>query len=870
MSAFLLVSLAAIASAALLMTAVAVVLFRTGVRPLGYWLFAWSALLEAGILILLVPRFAEVEALVPIFSTFVAPFMLLGAFAHSGRNEPIWLVAVAFGAGVARSALHLVGMAPLAWAIPMVGDPILGLISAWLVLHPVSATSERRARTRGDLALAVGFVFYAGVEFFDSFDRLGGTFGWPNWVGWLAVGVPLSAGQLVLHLGRIGGDVRRQAAELHEQSMRLETLSRSSLDSVVEFDERGRITFVAPGMGIATGIPAEGIVGRSILDFLDPDSPSIPNEILASGGRFTARDLAKLAEASHRVFVPGGEARWYQIVASHYDTTAGRPRFIVRIIDVTERSEDDQHVRKSEARLRRAEHIAGVGSFEFDYRTLEATLSDEARRILGIGATEEPVTNRDLLPLIHAEDLEPVMELWRRARDEGVAADLTVRITRPDDGRGRNLRLRIETDRDGTGRMRRMVGAMIDVTDQIELTKRLRENERRFQALIDSNIVCVFSANLQGRIWDANDAFLSLFGYQRSDLPIELERIITPERIEPLHRTLAQKGFPQPPALLERELVTRDGRRVPMLLTYALLPPDDAIVIAIDQSERRAIEILRERQRGELEETVALRTRELVVSRNRLIEQERLVAVGTLAAGVAHQINNPIGGILNSSEFALLCRDDADVLAIYERALRDNRDEARRCAQIVRSMLQFSRDQPTAKWPEDLASVVRRAMRAITAYAQDRSATLTFGATHERIVALISPIALEQAIVNVMRNAIESRDSGVKVAVVLSRSDKYATIETTDDGRGIAPEHLDHLFEPFFSTRTREGGTGLGLSVTHGIVTDHGGRIHVESIPDMGTRVVLTLPIQEATDEATDEAIEDALEDGPEGPIPGD
>lgn len=99
----------------------------------------------------------------------------------------------------------------------------------------------------------------------------------------------------------------------------------------------------------------------------------------------------------------------------------------------------------------------------------------------------------------------------------------------------------------------------------------------------------------------------------------------------------------------------------------------------------------------------------------------------------------------------------------------------------------------------------------------------------------------------VLRNAIESRERGVHVSLRLARRDKNAIIEVTDDGRGVDPLHQERVFEPFFSTRTREGGTGLGLSVSHGIVVDHGGQIRIDSLPGMGTRVVISLPIEESS-----------------------
>jgi len=111
------------------------------------------------------------------------------------------------------------------------------------------------------------------------------------------------------------------------------------------------------------------------------------------------------------------------------------------------------------------------------------------------------------------------------------------------------------------------------------------------------------------------------------------------------------------------------------------------------------------------------------------------------------------------------------------------------------------------------------------------------------VLSNISPIEIEQAIVNVLRNAIESRDSGAAISLSLTKRGKFAEIEILDDGRGISQEQRDHLFEPFYSTRTNEGGTGLGLSVAHGILTDHGGQIQIDSIPGEGTRVLMTLPV---------------------------
>jgi PAS domain S-box-containing protein len=421
------------------------------------------------------------------------------------------------------------------------------------------------------------------------------------------------------------------------------------------------------------------------------------------------------------------------------------------------------------------------------------------------------------------------------------------RIFRADNGEVRNLFTRGEIEMDENGKIIRVSGASMDVTDQLALEEKLKRGQKHFRALVDSNIAGVFFLNYEGRVVEANDAFLALLGYTSCDLPIVWESI-TPgseiSRDRQARREISRTGTSLP---YEKKFISKDGELIPMLIGFARLDSDNVMAFAVDLSERLRAEAYIKQYQMELEETIAERTLELMKSRDRLIENDRLAAVGTLAAGIAHQINNPIGAILNSAEFALLCRDDENSSDEFERALRANLSEAQRCAQIVKSMLLFSRDERTPRWPEDLANVVQRAHRAIAPYAEDHSAIVEIRAPRGTILANISPIEIEQAIVNVLRNAIESGDEDVSISISLTRRDEFAEIEILDDGRGISKEQRDHLFEPFFSTRTNEGGTGLGLSVAHGILTDHGGQIRIDSIPGEGTRVVMMLPIVEPT-----------------------
>lgn len=260
-------------------------------------------------------------------------------------------------------------------------------------------------------------------------------------------------------------------------------------------------------------------------------------------------------------------------------------------------------------------------------------------------------------------------------------------------------------------------------------------------------------------------------------------------------------------------------------------------------TERVRAERIAARNQSHLAELVEERTQELVESRDRLRKADRLAAVGTLAAGVAHQINNPIGLILNSAEYALLCAEDSDSKETFKHALEVNVIEAKRCADIVRSMLQFARDQAVEMRVEDLNSVVRRACRATEYYARDNGAELTSRLIATSLPVRMCAIEIEQVVVNIIRNAVESRETGARVEVRTEQRGDLACVYVSDNGRGISTMDSFRVFDPFYSTRLQRGGTGLGLSVAHGIVSEHDGEITAKSGEGKGTVFLVELPL---------------------------
>jgi PAS domain S-box-containing protein len=460
-------------------------------------------------------------------------------------------------------------------------------------------------------------------------------------------------------------------------------VTRASKDVLVEYDDRGTITFVSANVERIPGRVASEIVGHNIAEFFVENISNGVIELLQKKRRLDADDVDGEVHLA-RGLVPAHADRWYESTTGSYRTPAGELRFVARVRDVSERIAGKVRIRENEARLVRAERIANVGSWEWRPQGDHLIWSDQMTRMHGLEPNEAESDRELLFRLMIPEDREPFRQCIQKAVDERVGFETDYRIRRPGEDETRTLHVQGELDLDGEGRVTKMAGTTVDVTARVRMNEALRIGEERFRMLFDSNVVGVFYIEADGHIREANNALLDLIGYGKADLPISWEELTPPDRLPRSMEAREELRNGMGAAPYETEFVRATGDRVPVLITGARIGEQDAIVLALDLSEQKNAEQQIARYQRELEK------RELVDSQNRLVETQRLAAIGTLAAGVAHQINNPVGAILNSAEYALLCKDDDDAASIFERALRDNLAEARRCAQIVRSILQFS------------------------------------------------------------------------------------------------------------------------------------------------------------------------------------
>ena len=229
--------------------------------------------------------------------------------------------------------------------------------------------------------------------------------------------------------------------------------------------------------------------------------------------------------------------------------------------------------------------------------------------------------------------------------------------------------------------------------------------------------------------------------------------------------------------------------------------------------------------------------------RERLSEAERLAAAGELAAGVAHEIRNPLAAIVNATTLL----DGHEMLTPEERTstLDAVRKEARRLNRILSDFLIFARPREPKRLPGDIREVVDH----VAALIRDDPARATLVELHTRVDAAVpsfafDPDQLTQVLLNVALNGVEAMGGRGRLSLEVERQNGHVVIAVADTGRGIPPEERGRVFEPFYSKKP--GGTGLGLTIVRRIVAAHGGHIDIQSQPGQGTRFSIALPVAAA------------------------
>ncbi|NMO22476.1 PAS domain S-box protein [Pyxidicoccus fallax] len=474
-----------------------------------------------------------------------------------------------------------------------------------------------------------------------------------------------------------------------------------------------------------------------------------------------------------------------------------------------------------EEQLRQALSAARVGIWDWNAQSGRVTWSEQVDRLLGLAVGKLSGRAMDLEEVVHAADLPRVREALKVALEKKTQVDVEYRIE-PKGSALRWISCKGDVLCDATGTPSRVTGTVMDIT-----ARKLAEQELQRQSLIFESIYDgVVITDLGGCIIDWNTSAERMFGRNKSEAVGQtLFSVLHPGEADRLTAAVLAGLEKQGRWSGELEFRRKDGNTCWC----------ESVVVPLRDSEGRAIaNIMVHRDTTERKQLQA-----------HLVVADRLASVGTLGAGVAHEINNPLAYMMVNLHLIreglerLEAQAPAAPIASLQQLVRETTEGAERIASIVRDLKVFARgEQEQRLMPVDVRRAVELACKMADNVIRHRA----------RLVTEFEPVApveasesrLCQVFLNLLLNAAQaipeegSREHEIRV-VIRSGERGRVMVEVRDTGVGMTSEVLDRIFDPFFTTKPVGVGTGLGLSICHGIIESMGGVIQAESEPGRGS-----------------------------------
>ncbi len=669
--------------------------------------------------------------------------------------------------------------------------------------------------------------------------------------------------------------LRDKQAKLAQQAQmqKLALVAARTDNAVIITDASGLIEWVNEGYTRITGYTMEESVGRKPGELLQgPDTDRKSIEALSQALRRREGITVELLN-----YGKSGRPYWNLIeIQPVHDARGQLVQFVAIESDVTARKRLEQQVAESAERLRLALESAEEGLWDWDMRTNQVTVSPRWLTMLGYEPTMT-CTIEFWRQLCHPDELA---EIDRRLNEHWAGRspmyEFENRLRHKDGSWVWVLGRAKVVARDEQGRPLRIVGTNSDITSRKRAVEQL-------QAFIHAIPDMIFRVRVDG----------VCLGFK----PSVLEPIFTsPEEIT--GKNFFTMPLPEPllaslRAALHR--VTVDSSleifEFSLGMPFGLhqyearvVPsgPDEGMCIVRNITARKLLEEQRRRQQEQLEERVREATRELESRQAQLIQSEKLASLGQMAASIAHEINNPVGYVSSNVstlggyisvmrrlletylqvEETLGAEVPEPVAELLERArtlreqerleellqdmddlLADTQEGTARIREFIQDLKTFVREEAGTPQQADLNKLLQVTLRMLRHELKHKcQVRLDFGPMP---LMRCFPTQLNQVFMNLLVNASQALDPRGEIHITTRREGNEAVVRIRDTGRGMAPETMEKLFTPFFTTKPPGQGTGLGLSICYAIVNRHKGRIEVESELGKGTTFAVRLPLIE-------------------------
>lgn len=690
---------------------------------------------------------------------------------------------------------------------------------------------------------------------------------------WISINThPITMGKDEFPSGVVSSfrDITEQK-RVEENLLRTQFAMDQAVDAVYWIDPHARILYTNEAASAMLGYTKEEFLRMTVHD-LNPDFPA---EVWPGWWAETKEKKVISLETVH--LAKDGRRIPIDIRVS-FLAYEGQEFHCAYVHDIRERKRVDEALRASQERFELAARATNDGIWDWNILTGEQYWSDRHLELFGLEAGALTPTYETWILRVHPDDADRVHHATCRHLETREPYDIEMRV-RMRDGHYRWFRDQGQAVWDGSGRPVRMVGSISDVTERrnaeaiiqkvhaeleqrvVERTSQLaqanrllqdevaerksveeavRDSELRYKLLTEATFDGI-AIHDQGILLEVNAGLERMFGYEVGELVGRpLLDLVAEESRERVVANM-RDGVSGPYESIGRR---KDGTTFPgevVVRPYRYRGKDVRLVAGRDITERKHLEMERTRQTEELERQVIERTIDIARLESQRVQGERLAALGRLAAGVAHEINNPIAGIKNAFELVKQAVDPAH--AQYEFVGMIDR-EITRVSSIVQNMYQLYRRESGKVETVDLRTMIGDIEALFAKQLQQRQLTLAVEAA-SKVDRLDAPRSdLLQVLLNLLNNAIDCSYEGGTITMAICEEAEVIRISVADQGAGISLEVLPHIFDPFFTTKTEgeQKGMGLGLSISQSLVASMGGRIDVQTQRGRGSTFSVLLP----------------------------
>jgi len=616
---------------------------------------------------------------------------------------------------------------------------------------------------------------------------------------------------------------KRMERELREATKRFEKMAEMGEDGIIVFDEDSRIEFANQTASEIMGFPKDQILGREFFSLIGKRDEEFLEEMVMRGEGMGQKVCTEMS-----IQTPQGLVKEADVCIAPTRSEDGRIKTYAYIRDITERKKFEKELKESEEKYRnlfeRVRHGLFISSKEGKFidcnpALLEMVGYENKEGFLGIDIAKDLYVN-----------LEDRKAFQRLIEEQGYVKDLEVEFKKKG-GEKITVLLTAHVKKDEKGRITGYEGINIDISERKRMERKLQEANEFLTNLIESSVDGIIVTDTKGNILIFNKGAEDILGYKGEEVvdKMNIRSIYTPGVAKEVMEKLRSPDYGGVGKLTSFPIAHRrkDGELIEGDLSASLIYDEKGNEIG----SVGIFKDLRERLRIE---------RELREMQQALLQSEKLAAMGRLTSQIAHELNNPIYGIMNTLE---LLKTEIPPESKRRRILELSLSETQRLAEMLRNMLSFSKPEEEKRKPIKINELVEGILLMMERQMRESNIKVETYLDEGIPEVMASTNQMRQVMLNLIKNAKEAMPKGGTLTVRTTREDNKVLIHIQDSGVGVPEEIRDKIFEAFFTTKQKVKGVGLGLSVCYGIIKDHGGEIKVESEVDKGTSFKIHLPI---------------------------